>query len=157
MSNPDSLSDLIDQSVRPAQQPQRCLRKSQLTEKITLIDNGTDLLFKDWCILVKERLAINADHYLTSISQINLVWSTTKGLARGYLQTQYTDSNPEYQFQSAEEILDLLEGMFLDSLEADRAWTSFLHTYMCDPKHPYETFITFKSCFIMLATEGCIH
>ena len=107
--------------------------------------------------MVKERLAINTDHYLTPISQMNLVWSTTKSLARGYLQTQYTDPNPEYQFQSAEEMLDLLGGMFLDSLEVNRAWTFFLHTYMCDSKHPYKTFIMFKSCFMMLAIEGYIH
>ncbi|ELR08132.1 hypothetical protein GMDG_02954 [Pseudogymnoascus destructans 20631-21] len=53
-----------------------------------------------------DRLVVNEDHYLTDVSRRALIWGTTTGLAKTYLEPQYLSAT--HGFRSAEEIMDLL-------------------------------------------------
>ena len=61
-------------------------RKTVLTEKITPLDEGQAPTFKQWKASIMDRLEVNADHYPTERSRQALVWGTTSGKARDYLE-----------------------------------------------------------------------
>jgi hypothetical protein len=128
-------------------------RKSQLTEKITPLDDGVSPTFRQWRASLLDRLEVNSDHYPTPRSRLALVWGTTTGKAREYLEPRYlSDSHP---FQEAVEMITLLSTYYLTGLEADHARNEFHDMSMGNGKgNAGETFSEFQSRFLSLAIRG---
>jgi Zinc knuckle len=123
-------------------------RKTQLTEKIYPLDDGSDPTFVQWRISVRDRLEVNSDHYQTKRAQKALIWGATTGRARSYLEPRYLSEPIDYH--SAEEMIDLLAEYYLTGNERAEKRTAF-HSLMMKEN---ETFAEFKSKFISLALQG---
>jgi hypothetical protein len=128
--------------------PQSHFRKSQLTENIIALDNGTVPTFAQWKISVRDRLEVNEDHYLTERARKALVWGTTTGKAREYLESRYNSDT--HNFAIAEEMIDLLATYFLTGSETEEKRREFHALRQLEN----EPFLEFKASFISLAIQG---
>jgi hypothetical protein len=61
-------------------------KKSTISEKITPLSDGIDHTFLQWSASIRDRLVVNEDHYPTDVSRRALIWGTTTGLAKTYLE-----------------------------------------------------------------------
>lgn len=123
-------------------------RKTQLTEKIEPLNDGTSPTFEEWKISIKDRLSVNSDHYQTEKSQKALIWGATTGLARGYLKPRYqSETDP---FVTVDDMVELLATYFLTGNESTVRQNNFDERKMKDT----ETFPEFKASFISLAIDA---
>ena len=61
-------------------------KKSTISEKITPLSDGIEHTFLQWSASIRDRLIVNEDHYPTDVSRRALIWGTTTGLAKTYLE-----------------------------------------------------------------------
>ena len=127
--------------------------QSKLTEKIEPLDDGTQPSYRQWQISIRDRFTVNADHYVTDLSRMALVWGTTTGLARTYLEPRY-QSDSSSAFTTAEEMMGLLKSFFLTGYETEDARNAFEALFMCDKSHENENFAEFRARFTSMATLG---
>jgi hypothetical protein len=128
--------------------------KSKITEKIEPLDDGTTPTYRQWKISVRDRLLVNADHYDTVPTRKALIWGTTTGLARSYLEPRYQSDSPHASFQDHQEMIDLLESYFVTGYETEDARNSFKALWMGEKGHENETFAEFKGRFTSMAILG---
>jgi hypothetical protein len=133
-------------------QPSSSLGKTQLTEKISPLNDGTDPPFKQWRASVQDRLEVNADHYCTERSRKALVWGSTTGVAREYLEPQYLSET--HTFETAQEMIQLLESYYLTGLETETSRNAFHDLHMNDKGNAGESFPQFKARFQSAAIKG---
>ena len=148
-SDPD---DSDDPNLPDSESVRKKKTKVQLTEKIVPLDDGREPSFFQWKASVRDRLEVNASLYPTARARRALVWGSTSGLARSYLEPQYlSDTDP---FRTAKEMIELLESYFVTGNEVDDFRTLFNDSYMREPKYPYETFAQFRARFQSSAIQG---
>jgi hypothetical protein len=126
-------------------------KKTELTEKISPLSDGENPTFKQWRASVQDRLEVNADHYPTKRSRKALVWGSTSGLAKEYLEPQYL-SETEW-FQDAFEMIELLATYFLSGNETETFRNAF-HDLRQGVPDAKETFPQFKARFQSTAIQG---
>ena len=61
-------------------------KKSTISKRITPLSNGIEHTFLQWSASIRDRLIVNEDHYPTDVSRRALIWGTTTGLAKTYLE-----------------------------------------------------------------------
>lgn len=127
-------------------------KKSTISEKITYLSDGKDHTFRQWSASIRDRLLVNEDHYPTDVSRRALIWGTTTGLAKTYLEPQYLSDT--HGFQSADEMMDLLGSYFLTGNETEAARNAFDDLRMGQEKHQNESFPEFKARFQSAAITG---
>lgn len=136
----------------PSEESASSSKKSTISEKITPLSDGLEHTFLQWSASIRDRLVVNEDHYPTDVSRRALIWSTTTGLAKTYLEPQYlSDSHP---FESADEMMDLLGSYFLTGNESEQARNLFDDLHMGEKGHASETFPEFKARFQSAAITG---
>ncbi|ELR08457.1 hypothetical protein GMDG_00521 [Pseudogymnoascus destructans 20631-21] len=101
----------------------RHYKKSTISEKIHPLSDGVEHTFLQWSASIRDRLVVNEDHYLTDVSRRALIWGTTTGLAKTYLEPQYLSAT--HGFRSAEEMMDLLGSYYLTGNETEQARNLF--------------------------------
>jgi hypothetical protein len=147
--NPTETRTLSDPPGTPSLAPHP--RKTVLTEKIIPLDEGYSPTFKQWKASVMDRLDVNFDHYPTERSRLALIWGTTTGKAKDYLEPRYTsDSHP---FTHAEDMIDLLASYYLTGNETEEARNEF-HDLSMGKGHSGETFSEFQARFLSKAIKG---
>ncbi|ELR09090.1 hypothetical protein GMDG_03674 [Pseudogymnoascus destructans 20631-21] len=99
-----------------------------------------------------QRTPLNEDHYLTDVSRRALIWGTTTGLAKTYLEPQYLSAT--HRFRSAEEMMDLLGSYYLTGNETEQARNLFNDLQMGEKGHASEIFPEFKARFQSAAITG---
>jgi hypothetical protein len=127
-------------------------QSSKLTEKIEPLDDGTSPTFRQWKISVRDRFTVNSDHYPTEITRKALVWSTTTGLSRSYLEPRYQSEDQD--FDTADEMIDTLSSYFVTGLETEQDRNQFHDMRMGDKDHSNETFPEFIARFRSKAILG---
>ena len=127
--------------------------QSKLTEKIEPLDDGTKPTYRQWQISIRDRFTVNSDHYVTDVARMALVWGTTTGLARTYLEPRYQSDSPQ-GFQTAEEMISLLKSFFLTGYETEDARSAFQALRMGEKGHENESFAEFRARFTSMATLG---
>jgi hypothetical protein len=142
MSHPVTVR-YVSESPRP--------RKTQLTEKLVPLDDGTSPTFRQWEASIRDRLEVNADYYSTERSRKALVWGTTINLAREYLEPEYLSGSEG--FQTAEDMIQLLSSLFLTGNEVALARDQFHHLNMGIT----ESFTEFKARFLSKAIRGKVY
>ncbi|OAF55118.1 hypothetical protein VC83_08487 [Pseudogymnoascus destructans] len=105
-----------------SEDPPNRYKKSTISEKITPLSDGIEHTFMQWSASIRDRLVVNEDHYPTDVSRRALIWGTTTGLAKKYLEPQYLSAT--HGFRSADEMMDLLGSYYLTGNETDRPGTS---------------------------------
>ena len=128
--------------------PQSHFRKSQLTERIIALEDGTAPTFIQWKISIRDRLEVNEDHYPTERARKALVWGATNGQAKEYLEPRYLSDTHDYA--TAEEMINLLATYFLTGNETEEKRRDF-HALR---QRETEPFSDFKARFISLAIQG---
>ncbi|ELR07456.1 hypothetical protein GMDG_08425 [Pseudogymnoascus destructans 20631-21] len=98
------------------------------------------------------RNTLNEDHCLTNVSRRALIWGTTTGLVKTYLEPQYLSAT--HGFRSAEEMMDLLGSYYLTGNETEQARNLFDDLQMGEKGHASETFPEFKAHFQSAAITG---
>ncbi|ELR09073.1 hypothetical protein GMDG_03659 [Pseudogymnoascus destructans 20631-21] len=132
--------------------PPNCYKKSTISEKILPLSDGVEHTFLQWSASIRDRVVVNEDHYLTDVSRRALIWGTTTGLAKTYLEPQYLSAT--HGFRSAEEMMDLLSSYYLTGNETEQARNLFDDLQMGEKGHASETFPEFKACFQSAAITG---
>ncbi|KFY31795.1 hypothetical protein V493_00789 [Pseudogymnoascus sp. VKM F-4281 (FW-2241)] len=127
-------------------------KKSTISEKITPLSDGIEHTFLQWSASIRDRLVVNEDHYPTDVSRRALIWGTTTGLAKKYLEPQYLSDT--HGFQSADEMMDLLGSYYLTGNETEQARNEFDDMQMGQKGHSNETFPEFKARFQSAAITG---
>jgi zinc knuckle protein len=141
----------------------RYSRKTQLTEKITPLSDGTDPTFLQWRASVRDRLTVNRDHYPDHYSQKALIWGVTTGDARSYLEPQYLSDAPGVRFETAPQMINLLGSYFLTGTETEKARDRFDDMVMGEKDihtgkdHRGETFPQFRARFQVAALQGHVN
>ena len=107
--------------------------------------DGESPTFRQWEISVLDRLDVNSDHYETEKTRKALIWSTTLGLAREYLQPRYRSGYEE--FETAAQMLELLESYFTTGYETDQFRDKFLDIKIGDKDYKNKTFANFAVRF----------
>jgi len=130
-------------------------RHTKLTESFDYLSDGLNPTFRQWQISISDRFQINYDHYDSDLTKKALVWSTTKGAARSYLEPRYqAKKNP---YQTAEEMLKTLEEYFTTGHEDEDFRSEFHDIEMCQGEgNTKETFAQFAARFKNLAILGNI-
>ena len=135
-----------------SEDPLNRYKKSTILERITPLSDGIEHTFLQWSASIRDRLVVNEDHYPTDISRRALIWGTTTGLAKTYLQPQYLSNT--HGFQSADEMMDLLGSYYLTGNETEQARNFFDDLQMGEEGHANETFSEFKARFQSAAITG---
>ena len=128
------------------------IRQTKLTENIEKLDDSTSPTFQQWRLSIRDRLLVNADHYTDETSRKALIWANLTGLARTYLEPQYQSDSQD--FQTAEDMVSLLESYFVTGLEPVLARNAFHDMMMQDKDHGQETFPEFIARFRSKALLG---
>ncbi|OBT59928.1 hypothetical protein VE03_10718, partial [Pseudogymnoascus sp. 23342-1-I1] len=136
----------------PSEDPPHRHKKSTISERITLLSDGVEHTFLQWSASIRDRLVVNEDHYPTDVSRRALIWGTTTGLAKKYLEPQYLSAT--YGFQSADKMMGLLGSYFLTGNETEQARNLFDDLHMGEEGHVTETFSEFKARFQSAAITG---
>ncbi|ELR05193.1 hypothetical protein GMDG_07234 [Pseudogymnoascus destructans 20631-21] len=132
--------------------PPNRYKKSTISEKILPLSDGVEHTFLQWSASIQDRLIVNEDHYLTDVSRRALIWGTTTGLAKTYLEPQYLSAT--HGFPSAEEMMDLLGSYYLTGNETEQARNLFNDLQMGEKGHASKTFPEFKARFQSAAITG---
>ncbi|ELR08834.1 hypothetical protein GMDG_03508 [Pseudogymnoascus destructans 20631-21] len=119
--------------------PPNRYKKSTISEKILPLSDGIEHTFLQWSASIRDRLVVNEDHYLTDVLRRALIWGTTTGLAKTYLEPQYLSAT--HGFHSAEEMMDLLGSYYLTGNEMEQARNLFDDLQMGEKGHASETFL----------------
>ncbi|ELR03023.1 hypothetical protein GMDG_05874 [Pseudogymnoascus destructans 20631-21] len=127
-------------------------KKSTISEKILPLSDGVEHTFLQWSASIRDQLVVNEDHYLTNVLRRALIWGTTTGLAKTYLEPQYMSAT--HWFRSAEEMMDLRGSYYLTGNEAEQARNLFDDLQMGEKGHASETFPEFKARFQSAAITG---
>lgn len=127
-------------------------KKSTISERITPLSDGIEHTFLQWSASIRDRILVNEDHYPTDISRRALIWGTTTGLAKTYLEPRHLSVT--HGFQSAEEMMDLLGSYYLTGDETEQARNLFDDLQMGEEGHATETFSEFKARFQSAAITG---
>ncbi|KFY97259.1 hypothetical protein V500_02153 [Pseudogymnoascus sp. VKM F-4518 (FW-2643)] len=127
-------------------------KKSTISERITPLSDGIEHTFLQWSASIRDRLVVNEDHYPTDVSRRALIWGTTTGLAKTYLEPRYLSAT--HGFRSANEMMDLLGWYYLTGNETERARDLFDNLQMGEKGHATETFLEFKARFQSAAIIG---
>ncbi|ELR03668.1 hypothetical protein GMDG_06311 [Pseudogymnoascus destructans 20631-21] len=127
-------------------------KKSTISEKITPLSDGIEHTFLQWSASIRDRLVVNEYHYLTDVSRRALIWGTTTGLAKTYLEPQYLSAM--HGFRSADEMMDLLGSYYLTGNETEQARNLFDDLQMVGKGYASETFPEFKAHFQSAAITG---
>jgi hypothetical protein len=127
-------------------------KKSTISERITPLSDGIEHTFLQWSASIRDRLVVNEDHYPTDVSRRALIWGTTTGLAKTYLEPQYLSAT--HGFHSADEMMDLLGSYYLTGNETEQARNLFDDMQMGEKGHTNETFPEFKARFQSAAITG---
>jgi hypothetical protein len=125
---------------------------TKLTERIEPLSDGKNPSIRQWRISIRDRLRVNADHYTSELTRKALVWATTTGLARKYLEPRYQSDSDD--FRSADEMISLLNSYFTTGFEIEDAQQEFMDMRMCE--QGYESFAAFKARFLDKAVNGQI-
>jgi len=128
--------------------------QSKITEKIDPLDNGDSPTYRQWRISVRDRLLVNADRYDTPVTRKALIWGTTTGLARSYLEPRYQSDSMALAFIDAQDMIELLESYFLTGYETEDARNAFQALQMGGKDHHNETFAEFRGRFTSMAILG---
>jgi hypothetical protein len=126
--------------------------KTKLTEKIEPLGDGTSPSFRQWRISIRDRFVVNADHYMTEVTKKALIWSTTTGIARSYLEPRYQSDDDD--FPSADEMIKTLESYFTTGYETETYRNQFHDMEMGNKDHVNETFAEFTARFRSMAVLG---
>ncbi|KAE9363040.1 hypothetical protein N431DRAFT_550787 [Stipitochalara longipes BDJ] len=145
---PPNLRNLYETSPTPTINNAR----SKLTEKIEPLGDGTDPSFRQWRISIRDRFVVNADHYTSEVTRKALIWSTTTGLARSYLEPRYQSDHQD--FRSADEMIRTLESYFTTGYETEEYRNQFHDMVMGEKGHANETFPEFTARFRSMAVLG---
>ena len=70
----------------PSEDPPHHHTKSTISNRITPLSDGIEHTFLQWSASIRDRLVVNEDHYPSDISRRALIWGTTTGLAKTYLE-----------------------------------------------------------------------
>lgn len=140
------------QSRMHTEDPPHRYKKSTISERITPLSDGIDHTFLQWSASIRDRLVVNEDHYPTDVSRRALIWGTTTGLAKTYLEPQYLSAT--HGFCSADEMMDLLGSYYLTGNETEQARNQFDDLHMGEKGHANETFPEFKARFQSAAITG---
>lgn len=135
-----------------SEDPPNRYKKSTISEKITPLSDGIEHTFMQWSASIRDRLVVNEDHYPTDVSRRALIWGTTTGLAKKYLEPQYLSAT--HGFRSADEMMDLLGSYYLTGNETEQARNLFDDLQMGEKGHTNETFSEFKARFQSAAITG---
>ncbi|ELR10100.1 hypothetical protein GMDG_04500 [Pseudogymnoascus destructans 20631-21] len=138
-----------------SEDPPNRYKKSTISEKITPLSDGIEHTFMQWSASIRDRLVVNEDHYPTDVSRRALIWGTTTGLAKKYLEPQYLSAT--HAFRSADEMMDLLGSYFLTGNETEQARNLFDDLQMGEKGHVSETFPEFKARFQSAAITGQVN
>ncbi|ELR03022.1 hypothetical protein GMDG_05873 [Pseudogymnoascus destructans 20631-21] len=130
---------------------QIAIRNQPSSEKTLPLSDGVEHTFLQWSASIRDRLVVNDDHYLTDVSRRVLIWGTTTGLAKTYLEPQYLSAT--HGFRSAEEMMDLLGSYYLTGNETEQARNLFDDLQMGEKGHAAETFPEFKARFQSAASQ----
>ncbi|OAF60979.1 hypothetical protein VC83_02465 [Pseudogymnoascus destructans] len=134
---------------------QIAIRNQPSSEKTLPLSDGVEHTFLQWSASIRDRLVVNDDHYLTDVSRRVLIWGTTTGLAKTYLEPQYLSAT--HGFRSAEEMMDLLGSYYLTGNETEQARNLFDDLQMGEKGHAAETFPEFKARFQSAASQdNCV-
>jgi hypothetical protein len=123
---------------------------TKLTERIEPLNDSKNPSIRQWKISIRDRLRVNSDHYTSEVTRKALVWATTTGLARNYLEPRYQSDSDD--FRSADEMIALLDSYFTTGFEAEDAQQQFFDMRMGD--QGYESFAAFKARFLDKAING---
>ncbi|KFY13886.1 hypothetical protein V491_06232, partial [Pseudogymnoascus sp. VKM F-3775] len=107
----------------PTEDPPHRYNKSTISEKIIPLSDGIEHTFIQWSASIRDRLVVNEDHYQTDVSRRALIWGTTTGLAKTYLEPRYLSTTQG--FRSADEIMDLLGSYYLTGNKTEQARNLF--------------------------------
>lgn len=129
-------------------------KPESLILKPTTLDDGKNSTFIQWKISVRDYMAANEVFNRDSKLRIIQIWASTTGNARSYLEPQYLAE----EFESAEDMIALLEFYFLTSIEVDDVRQNFYNMEMDKGKgiSPNESFQKFKARFLSKAALGKI-
>jgi len=112
--------------------------------------------YEDWQVEIREKLAINADHYDNERAKMYQVWTVTEGDARQDLAPRYRHDAVE-PFNSADEMITFLGTFFLDPNKvrvARRDFTLMTMELNPDTGLKYDSYQDFRTAFNRLANES---
>lgn len=121
-------------------------RRSQLTEKITPLDDGVETPFLQWRASIEDRLSVNADHYPSERSRMALIWGATQGLARTYIEANYTTG----LFDTAQQMIEMLQSYYVTGQEQVEYRSVFRNL----SQHTNERFPAFRARFSRAAINA---
>ena len=123
--------------------------RTKITKQFDPLDDGKKPTFRQWSISIRDRLKRHGDHYPSELERKGLIWESTAGRAQGYLETRYLSDDND--FESAQEMIDLLASYYLTGLEDQMYRNEFKDLVMGEP-NPKETFADFAARFRSRAT-----
>ena len=97
---------------------------------------------------------MNVDHYPTEVMRKAMIWSTTTGLARSYLEPRYQSDDPSQDFKTAEEIIELLLTYFITGYETEEYRNRFDDMLIAEKRYENETFPAFIARFYSTAVKA---
>ncbi|OAF54375.1 hypothetical protein VC83_09300 [Pseudogymnoascus destructans] len=121
-----------------SEDPPNRYKKSTISEKITPLSDGIEHTFMQWSASIRDRLVVNEDHYPTDVSRRALIWGTTTGLAKKYLEPQYLSATHGFECRR----------------DDGPARNLFDDLQMGEKGHTNETFSEFKARFQSAAITG---
>jgi len=89
---------------------------------------------------------------MSEVTRKALIWSTTTGVARSYLEPRYQSDNQDYA--TAEEMIETLQSYFITGYEIEEYRNQFHDMKMGDKGHANETFSEFTARFRSMAVLG---
>ena len=124
-------------------------RLSAKTPDAPMFSDGKTILFKDWEGAVKNKLAMNADHYPTVIYQLTYLRSRCEGKALRHVNPRM---RPEalVAYKDVNEAFKYLESVFHDPNRTRRARDEYISLKMS----PQQDFSDFLATFQHLAEES---
>ncbi|KAL2007033.1 hypothetical protein VTN00DRAFT_8471 [Thermoascus crustaceus] len=126
-------------------------RKSTKLPDPPLLTDGKDPKFEDWLSKMKNKLAVNADHYPSEELRMAYVENRVGGKASDHLAPRLRDEAPN-RYQTADEIFAHLKTIYLDPNRIVNAKFKFRNLQMT-PSDCYHDFVTE---FLHLAGEAQI-
>ena len=121
------------------------------TRDVQTLSDGTDPTYEAWSIQLEGKFL--EPQYLDCEERVRMhyVFSVTSGTAQNHLRTRMsrTASNP---FQSVNEMIEVLETAFVNPNRVREAGMEYRQLMMS----PMDTFVDFKTRFLLLAEEAGI-
>lgn len=128
--------------------PERAPARSVKLPDPPLLTDGKEPNFEDWLLRMKDKLNANNDHYSTEALRMAYISNRTGGDAARHLAPRLRQG--ANRFQTADEMFDHLEAIYLDPNRLETAHTNFKRLHMKDGED-YHQFLT---KFLHLAGES---